>query len=321
MSKIRLSASKISLYNKCSFLYWLKYGESNFPDPGNSGSKRGSVVHAILECLIKEKRRDLVSKLLENQNLYIYPPIIRLIIILARKLNIYNKEDLELIHTFILKALSLDFNCDGADSVVGELKISIESENYDVLGFIDKIAFYKDKIVIFDYKTSKTRKSKEEIDFDYQSYIYTLAIRKLYPDIPIKVIFHFLKFKRTPIQEAPEISDISLKGFEKYLSYIADELSDFTYKKALSNLAKNDIKRRFLCGKCFGDLKADKSDEAFICPAKYPSIFFVLKNENNKVIKSSFFKKELEKDLKDGNYIESRSHPGCPAFKNLWERK
>lgn len=317
MQKIRLSASKLSLLKQCTFLFYLRYYK-NFPNPSNSGSARGSVCHYTLECLLRPDRRDLVERMIKEDNSFCIPSVYRLIQIHAKKLGVSSNDNMQKINDFILVALKNDFYCDGAEHVIAELKINLSGQNYDIIGFLDKVAIYKDRISLQDYKTSSSKYTAEELQFNYQNLIYTLAIRKQYPELPIQLVFQFLKFKKNPNQVAPHLTDEQLKGFESYLEYVGEYLNSFGEKEALSDLAKKDIKRRWLCGKCIGDKKVDGSD-AFICSAKYPRTYWQLFDETGKFIESSFSKKDLEKKLKPGYNIEMKTYGGCPGWKHEWE--
>ena len=74
-----------------------------------------------------------------------------------------------------------------------EEHFEIEGENFVINGFIDKKAFYKNKIDIWDYKSSKARFNKEEIESNYQALMYSLATFKQDGIIP-EVKFLFLRF-------------------------------------------------------------------------------------------------------------------------------
>ena len=132
------------------------------------------------------------------------------------------------------------------------------------------------------------------------------------------MVFQFLKFKKTPNQEAPKVSDKELQGLESYLENMADFLSDFTEAKAKSNFAKSNDKNRFLCGKMPGEMNAAGDKPAFVCAAKFPRIYFVLRDSSGKFMKSDFEKKSLDKFHKEGCTIETEHYAGCPAWSFLW---
>lgn len=329
--KIKLSPSKIKKWDQCSWLFSLAYGkDKTFPNPSGSGANKGSVTHYVLECLARknkkngktsESREDYVNKIVALDDPFCIPSVQKLIKIHAKQLEVDSEADLLDIKGFILVALKNDFFCEGSIDLILEDKFYYEGRNFVLNGILDKTALYKDKVVILDYKTNKTRFSKEEMAFNYQNLIYTFAIKKKYPDLPVSMVFQFLKFKKNPNVEAPFVSDKELEGLESYLENIAEFLSDFDDAKAKSNFAKDNIKNRWLCGKLPGDMNAAGDKPAFVCPAKFPRPYFVLKDENGKFIKSDFEKKTLDKSMKPGYSIDIQFYEGCSAWKFLWEEK
>lgn len=321
-SKIKLSPSKIKTFESCSWLYHQKYSAKDFPNPSNDGASRGSVTHYVLECLArksKKNREDYVSRIRAAGDPFVIPSVERLIRIHANELNVEDDENISMIKNFILVALENDFFCDGALEVLLEDKFVYEGKNYILNGICDKIAIYEDRVELRDFKTSKQKFNKEELAFNHQNIIYTLAVKKKYPNLPVSMVFQFLKFKRAPNQEAPLLSDAELAGAEAYLENIAEYLSDWTQEKAKANFAKDSIKNRFLCGKTPMDMNAAGTAPAFVCAAKYPRIYYVLKDESGKFIKSAFDKKELDKGLKEGYTIESKMYNGCEAWRHTFE--
>ena len=86
---------------------------------------------------------------------------------------------------------------------------------------------------------------KEEIDFNLQNLMYSLAVFKTKGYIP-DVSFIFLKFKKQPIQGAPKPTAEQLEGFKSYLSYVAGYINSFDEKKAVQNLAASSPKKKLI---------------------------------------------------------------------------
>lgn len=321
--KIKLSPSRIKTFESCSWIYNTRYGAlKDFPNPSNDGASRGSVTHYVLECLArktKKSREDYVSRIRAAGDPFVIPSVEKLIRYHANDLGVGDDENISMIKGFILVALENDFFCDGALEVLLEDKFVYEGKNFILNGIIDKMAVYEDRVELRDFKTSKQKFNKEELAFNHQNIIYTLAVKKKYPNLPVSMVFQFLKFKRAPNQEAPILSDAELAGAEVYLENIAEYLSDWTEEKAVKGLAKDSVKNRFLCGKTPMDMNAAGDKPAFVCAAKYPRIYYVLKDENGKFVTSSFDKKELDKRTKEGYSVETKVYPGCPGWKNLFE--
>lgn len=304
--KIKLSASKIKTIEGCSWLYYSKY-ILKLPDISNSGASRGTICHLIFELLLNKRHKKYFKDLCSGKSGVIKnPPIHRLILKHAKKLKVDDEENLDLIYDMIQTGLQNDFFCSGSKIIHAEDEFFIEEKDFIINGFIDKIAEYKDgSIKVFDYKSSKSKFSKEEIDFNLQNLIYSLAVFKKYQTIP-DLSFIFLKFKKQPLQEAPKPTEEQLQGFMAYLAYVAGYLSSFDEKSAVANLAAKSVKKKWMCG---SDIEGK-----WICPSRNPTTYYVGIDKNEKFIKSSFKRDDLLKEPKI-EIINKIEYKGCPFWR------
>lgn len=304
--KIKLSASKIKTVESCSWLYYSKY-VLKYPDTGNSGSSRGTCVHLIFELLLRDRHKKYFDKLCEGKpGILKCPAIHRLILKTAKKLKVDDEENLELIYSMIQTGLQNDFFCLGSIKVEPEKEFLIEEEGYIINGFIDKLAQFNDESYkIYDYKSSKGKFSKEELDFNLQNLMYSLAVFKEKGHIP-DVSFIFVKFRKQPIQEAPKPTKEQLDGFQTYLAYIAGYISSFSDKDALSNLAADSMKKRWMCG-------SDKEGK-WICPSRLSKTYYTGVDKNNKFIKSAFNRDDLV-SIPSVEMINEIEYNGCPYWR------
>lgn len=318
---VKLSASRISTALKCSFQYYFKYVVKT-PDASNTGAKKGTVTHQILECLLRENRKPIVEIIIKNNDPFCIPSIKRMAEIWARKLEIFEKDEMAQISKFILTALKIDFYHDGCKSLEAEYEFNIGGENWQAGGFIDKTAIYEDRVKIVDYKTSKSKFKDEELSFNLQNFFYTYAAQQRFPDIPIDFEFQFLKFDNDyPAISAPSISKEEMAGFLQWCSHISDYLDNFNLQKAHSNPAKSNYNNSWLCGKAkFPGEKKKDGLPYFYCQQKFPYIYFSLE-ENGKIIASERDRTILESIAKEGQEIKTKKHNGCPVWKHLWETK
>jgi len=304
--KIKLSASKIKTVEGCSWLYYSKY-ILKFPDISNSGASRGTICHLIFELLLTDRHKKYFEDLcLGKVGVIKNPCIHRLILKNAKKLKVDDEENLDLIYNMIQTGLVSDFFCNGASLVEAESEFKLEEEDYIINGFIDKLAKFSDTdYKIYDYKSSKGKFSKEEIDFNLQNLMYSLAVFKTKGYIP-DVSFIFLKFKKQPIQEAPKPTIEQLEGFKAYLAYIAGYLSKFNEKNAVENLAADSPKKKWMCG---SDVEGK-----WICPSRRAADYYIGTDADEKFIKASFKKEDLLKDLKVA-LIKKTEYKGCPRWR------
>ena len=315
---VKLSASRIKTLLSCSWIYWCRY-ILKLPSKGNDGANRGNTVHPILECLLREDRKEYVYKILSVEDPFCIPSVKKLAYLHAKKLEVASDENIKLIKDFILTALKCDFYCEGALKVYAEEEFDYKTDDYWIGGFIDKKAIYEDRVKIVDYKTSKAKFSQEEAEASIQALMYALVQTKYHPALTPEVEFLFLKFKKAPLQKA-NVNSSLLNGFEEYLKYISKHLKDFSIEKAMSDFAANDRERMWLCGKRLGDQKKDGTS-AWTCEYKYPYIYFAAKDQSGKVISASKVKKDLDKYIEKGYVVEQMEYAGCPKFHRLWKVK
>ena len=306
IEKVKLSASKIKTAEGCSWLYYTKY-VLKLPDISNSGASRGTICHLIFELLLTDRHKKYFEDLCSGKAGIIKNPAIhRLILKNAKKLKVDDEENLDLIYMMIQTGLQSDFFCNGSLLVEAESEFKLEEEDYIINGFIDKLAKFNDTdYKIYDYKSSKAKFSKEEIDFNLQNLMYSLAVFKTKGHIP-DVSFIFLKFKKQPIQEAPKPTEEQLEGFKAYLAYIAGYLSKFDEKNSVENLAANSPKKKWMCG---SDVQGK-----WICPSRLAATYYIGTDINDKFIKSSIKRESLLDDPKVA-LIEKTEYKGCPYWR------
>ena len=216
-----------------------------------------------------------------------------------------------LIYQMLYVGFNHNFYCKGSKDLKEEEHFEIEGDNFVINGFIDKKAFYKNKIDIWDYKSSKAKFNKEDIESNYQALMYSLATLKKDGLIP-EVKFLFLRFPDSPEQAAPKLTEEELEGFEMFLSELADLLADYDENKALENLAKNGTKYRWLCG--------SEKPGKWICPVRRSFEFFsLIEKSSGRIIKSAHTENELEASA--GQEIVKQDYEGCPAWNNSFQSK
>ncbi len=103
----KLSASRIKTAQSCSWLYHCKY-KLKLPDKTNDGASRGTVCHLILEVLAKKGRKNYYNKIIKAKSIFSVPSIVRLATTWAKKLNVSDPENIELIDYMTLNGLEHD---------------------------------------------------------------------------------------------------------------------------------------------------------------------------------------------------------------------
>tara|TARA_Y100000361_G_C11161802_1_gene347916 strand:- start:4251 stop:5306 length:1056 start_codon:yes stop_codon:yes gene_type:complete len=337
-----LSASKIKKAQSCSWSYWATY-HLKVPDRSNDGASRGWICHLIFELLGDERHREIYDEIILKDNIFLCEPIKRLVSYHAKKLNVNDEENLSLINNMTLAGLHFDFfgNREGEpDESISEQSFDITVDEmgklYRVRGFIDKLFLYKDKdlAVIRDFKSSKSVFKGKDITDNLQDLIYTLAVKKLFPNFKKRQVeFLFLKFdlNSSGTIKMKDISPEELEGLELQLTLVQNYLNNFTEEDAVSNFAADQGYPKdgtfggpLMCGK--DGFKISKGKPligpdgnpvvAYICPYRKPIEYVVLKDAVGSVIKS-FFKDDPSLDtlsLKEGESLSEVTYDGCPRW-------
>lgn len=349
---VQLSASKIKKAESCSWAYWATYN-LKVPDASNDGAKRGWICHLIFELLGDPRHKEIYDEIILKDSIFKCEPIRRLVSYHSKKMGVNDEDNLKLIDNMTLAGLHYDFFGEKRgkpDDEISEQEFNItvdEGEKlYSLRGFIDKLFFYKEKelVVIRDFKTSKSVFKGKELEDNLQDLIYTLAVKKMFPEFTKRQVeFLFLKFdlNSTGNVKMKNLSAEELEGLELQLTQIQNFLDNFDEDDAISNLAatKYEDNRGFppdgsfggllQCGKDGykirkGEPLLDKEGNpivAYICPYRKPLDYYVIKNEDGKIVKS-FFKEDkdsYESKLKEGEFIELVNYKGCPHWNS--ERK
>ncbi len=336
-----LSASRIKTAQSCSWKYWANY-KLKVPDAGNDGSSRGWICHLIFELLGEPRHRHVYDEIILKDSIYLCEPIRRLVAYHAKKLNVNDKDNLELINNMTLAGLHFDFfggaGMDDPDEGISEQSFDITVDEGDKLyrmrGFIDKLFLYEEEgtAIIRDFKSSKQIFKGKELTDNLQDLLYTLAVKKLFPHFKKRQVeFLFLKFdlNSNGRVKMKDISEEELEGLEFHLTEIQKFIDNFDEETAESNFAgaqgypsDGTFGGPLMCGKdgykiSKGQPVLDKSGQpivAYICSHRKPLDYYVLKDENGKIIKSVFKENKDSLKAKDGQTIEMIEYKGCPYW-------
>lgn len=315
-----LSASRIKVFEDCSWLYWANY-HLKVPQTQNEGAKKGNVCHTVFEVLLSPRRRKHYDAIVAAGTIRASPSITRLVQKHLNAMTIGSVEVFEDIDKMILVGLKTEFHVPNGELIEAEFQFSIENKepNYLIKGFIDKPVKKGKNVFIDDFKSSKQKFEGEQIKSNVQGMIYSLAATKLWPKLKPLVRFIFLRFPEEPLQEVSFSKD-ALAGFEHYLAAIQKKVDSFSEKDAKSNYAfdkgegKGGFSGRIMCGFATrrGQLKKD-GKPMWHCPYKFAFNYYVIKDKVGNIIASS-----LNNDLtpKEGEVVEEVKYDGCPRHKD-----
>ena len=346
-----LSASRIKTLQQCSWKYWCNY-KLKLPDKSNDGASRGWICHLIFELLGDLRHISHYDLIVETGSIFKSEAIKRLVLHHARRLNVDDDENLELIDTMTVNGLHCDFFGDDdkvPDEAISEkdfdIVISHGDISYRIKGFIDKLFLYKENsfALIRDFKSSKQVFKGKEVTDNLQHLMYSLAVKHLYPEFQTRESeFLFLKFDLTKdmfnqsgsgVLKMSMVSDGELNGLEHELSEIQNYIDSFDEEKARSNYAgaqsypsDGTFGGPLACGKDGykmrkGEPVLDKNGEpitAFICSYRKPFSYYALKDKDGKVLRTCFEEdKQVLLAKKTGDQVvEMLEYKGCP----YWDR-
>jgi len=320
---VRLSASRIKTLQSCSWSYYANY-VLKLPQTNNSGAMRGTIAHLIFEILSNKRHHKYVKRIIKKETCEAVPSVWRLIFKTAKNIGLdldemvkpLKKEpeitNLKCIDEMILVGLKFDF-MDIKGFVGSEWAFDIvnESPKYRIVGFVDRLVKEADgTLVVRDYKSSKKPFDAEELESNLQSMMYTLALKKKYPNEYKEIVakFLFLRYPKDPEKSSPIFSDNVLEGFEHYLEHISKHLQKFNEEDAKTNFARHDFSKKWMC----------QTKSGWRCPYLSAIDYKVLLDKDGKIIKSVFASEDINKnEIKEGFTVETRRYEGCPA----WEVK
>jgi len=303
--KKMLSASRMKTLEDCSWKYHCNYN-LKIPQTQNDGACRGTVCHAIFEYLLLPRHRKHFDKIMKAGNTEGSPAVVRMIRMLLKTGGCFGEENHQMCVDMVYVGLNADFFGEGGKVDKPEIKFIIKNKNpeYEIIGFIDKKIKYKDKIRIVDYKSSKRKFSKKDLESNLQAMAYTLAAKKKWPKSAkdVEVEFLFLKFPKQPSQRVT-IPKERLDGFEHYLAHMYKIINSFTEAQAKTNYAKDKWETKFFC-------RSDKS--GWKCPYLEAYDYYSLEDEEGNILKGAFTEEEL-KPARSGQKIVKKKYEGCPA--------
>jgi hypothetical protein len=154
------------------------------------------------------------------------------------------------------------------------------------------LAKYENRIKIKDFKSSKSRHTKNKLECSNQALIYSLVSNRKF-NLPVDFEFVFVRFPKKPIQDI-SFSKQELDGFERYLVEVYPKMQNFSENEKLSNIAVNN-EYSWKCGGC--------KKGGWSCPYKNPFKYYQ-KEDNRRIFGS----------LKPFDGAKEFYHAGCECY-------
>ena len=328
-----LSASRIKKYESCSWQYYCSY-VLKLDSGKTSGASRGNICHTVFECLLNFRHKSNYDRIIQNNHISGDKAVDRLVKQLIKREELSETDNkgnhnYDLINSMILVGLNYDFYCSKDDILLGaeqEIKLHNKEQNkeYNLTGFIDKLAIKNGIFKLYDYKSSQNLE-----DYETQALCYTLWCKKEKQGDAVAT-FLFLRFGEGVNTIHYKFTDAEIEGFEIYLNTLQKKLENFTEKDGMEHFAYDDgfpkpgegFSGASMCGRSKEKGQLKKNGELmWSCFAKFPSDYYEVFNVDENYIEKSFF--ELTDALKYVNLIANKSknldirekhYKGCPRF-------
>lgn len=299
-----LSASRLKTFLSCSWIFYCEY-ILKLPSKTHPKTKLGSLAHTIFEVLQRPRHKKHYDAVLSGKkSIYNSKAISRLVSSYLKKnpdITPILSQDLD---SLVLVGLENDFFCKDSERVLPpEHEFLLDIDGMLIKGYIDVLAFYKDKIKIRDYKSQGKRFTEDEMENNIQAGIYQLYANREFKK-PAEVEFVMLRHpetSRTPnkhLQVVPPYNEDELSGLVQYLKYLDDQVQNFSLEVAADNLkAQNDT------GFC-----------KRVCSFREPMEYYILLDKNGEIVQTSKVKEDLT--AKEDQKVEKKRYTGCPFFYN-----
>ena len=296
----------------------------------------------------RKKHKKHYNSIIKKGTIHASKPVARLALYHARKLEVSDEENMELIDMMTTKALVFDFfgkERGNPTKSISEYEFNIsvdkDGKSYKIRGFIDKLFLYDrgKNALIRDFKTSKQIFKGKEISDNLQNLMYCLAVKNDFSTVKdVEVEFVFLKFdlstdllgkKGSGVLSMEKITNEELEGFEYQLTSIQQYLEDFDENCAKSDFAANrnypsdgTFGGPLMCGKegfkkSRGEFVYNAEGEKiknFICEHRNPFEYYEHSDNEGKIIKC--YKEKPILKLKKGESLNLKKYSGCPHFHN-----
>ena len=189
------SHSKIKTFEQCPLKYKYRYIDKIKIETKSIEALLGFAVHAVLENLYNQVKDNKVPSIEDIIKIYsgIWEENYNEKIVIVSEIKdqkFYFNLGLQFLIDYYLKHQPF-----GDNTLETEKKVIFEIEKgIWFIGYIDRLVhnLEKDEYEIHDYKTSNSAPSWEDIENDRQLALYSLAIKKIFKDKDICLIWHYL---------------------------------------------------------------------------------------------------------------------------------
>ena len=301
----RLSASRLTLLADCSWRFYAKE-YLLWPEKVWPRTKVGSIAHGILEVLYPEKHRRIHDLVKESGTIHVHPPLTRLLRAWQFKTKVVDELIADIDPMVMLVLTQTNFLDEGATRrFEPEHEFTMTLKNGGkIKGFIDRLAFYGNQAIVWDYKSQKDRFEREEVENSFQSLVYQWYIWKTY-GLLAEVRYVLLRHpptKKDParhIQITMPATPAQLEGFEAYLEHMWVVINQFSMQDAYANFKEDDP------GFC-----------ERVCTYYRPKNYVSIKKRETGELVGNYLP-EFAPEAKEDEYVERLRFAGCPKYNRV----
>lgn len=237
----RVSASRLNSLADCTMKFYLNEF-LRLPEKVWPRTVAGTISHSVLEALARDRHRYHYDLVKEKGTIYASPAISRLVRAWKLKENISDEIIADIDGMCMVALNETDFlDTEAIERFDPEHEFKFELSNGGIVkGFIDRLARYEDKFVIWDYKTARDKHTKNEVAESFQSSVYQLYVWKKFK-MPAEVRYVFLRHPPTPrtpqkhLMVTPPATSFQHEGFEGYLEYMHELINGFNEGQAATH--------------------------------------------------------------------------------------
>lgn len=185
LALVDFSYSRIDTYTQCPAKYFYSYIKKE-PRQFNAAATLGNIVHSVLENTLENDKQLNIQELTTEyeKNILTWDPDKKISQeLVSAGFNIINEfydTNIDVEFNIYDKELSFDF-------VIG---------SYRIIGFIDRVDVYGDRVHITDYKTGKWEVALKDVPTNMQLGIYALAMHHIFPEKEIYAELYYLRSGR-----------------------------------------------------------------------------------------------------------------------------
>lgn len=300
----RVSASRLAAIETCTMQFYLSE-ILGLPQKRWGKTAVGSCVHSVLEILRKDRHRALHDLVKEAQTIEVSPALVRLVRLWVYREKITPDLAADIDGLCVVAINHTNFlDSDATERFEPEHEFKLTLPNGAVLkGFIDRFCRYGDMFRLHDYKTAGRKKTKSEIEDNYQSLCYQLFVYLTYGMLA-EVRYYYLRFaptKRNPsnhVMITMPATESQLKGFALYVQHMWKIINSFSIKEAKSGYCKDTS----FCDR--------------VCSYRRSFRYMVVTKQDGTQTKYWIDPKSVDLPYQVGQDESSAilSHPGCPRF-------